>query len=201
MNDQHNLSLYRRYAPVYDRLFGAVLASARRHALDRLAVQPSERLLIPGVGTGLDLPSLPAGVRVVAGDLSPSMLAQARLKPCAASVTFQVMDAQALALATHSCDAALLNLILSVVPDGRRAFTEAWRVVRPGGRLVIFDKFLPEGEALSLARRGLGRLVAALGTDPNRRLSTILAEQARAVRLNEPSLLGGQYRIVVLGKA
>ncbi|MCW5854369.1 MAG: methyltransferase domain-containing protein [Anaerolineae bacterium] len=200
MNNDYNLRLYRLYAPVYDRLFGPVLASARRHALRRLNPHPGERLLMPGVGTGLDLPYLPAGVHVVAGDLSQAMLAQARLKPCAASVAFQVMDAQNLGLASPICDAVLLNLILSVVPDGRRAFTEAWRVVRPGGRLVIFDKFLPEGEALSPARQRLGHLIAALGTDPNRRLSDILADQATAVRLNEPSLLRGQYRIVLLEK-
>lgn len=200
MNNDDNLRLYRLYAPIYDALFGPLLASARRRALRHLDPQPGERLLLPGVGTGLDLPDLPAGVRVVAGDLSQAMLAQARLKPCAASVAFQLLDAHSLGLASHTCDAALLNLILSVVPDGRRAFTEAWRVVRPGGRLVIFDKFLPEGDALSPARQSIGRLIAALGTDPNRRLSDILGEQAAAIRLNEPSLLRGQYRIVRLEK-
>jgi phosphatidylethanolamine/phosphatidyl-N-methylethanolamine N-methyltransferase len=100
-----------------------------------------------------------------------------------------------------SFDAVLLSLILSVVPDGAAAFREAWRVLRPGGRAVVFDKFLPESGQLSLLRRAIGVVVRAIGTDPNRRLSQIISgAPGLVVEQNEPSLLRGQYRIVLLRK-
>lgn len=198
-----NQSIYRWYAPVYDAIFGAVLQRARRRALALLDPQPGERLLIPGVGTGLDLPMLPAGVQVTAGDISPEMLRQAESKAraCRATIELCRMDAQALDYPDGSFDAALLCLLASVAPDGRLVCREAWRVLRPGGRMLIFDKFLPEGSAPSPLRRAIGRVVSWLGTDPNRRLSELTADlPPEAVEVNEASLLGGQYRTVRLRK-
>ena len=75
------------------------------------------------------------------------------------------------------------------------------RVLRPGGRAVIFDTFLPEGAALSYIRRAIGSIIRSLSTDPNRRLGDVLvAEGMRLIVHNQPSLLGGQYRIVLLRK-
>lgn len=200
MNLHNNLRIYRYWAGVYDTLFGPLSASARRRAIAALNLQPGERLLLPGVGTGLDLPNLSPGVTAVAGDFSPAMLAQAARKAQPHHGLHQ-QDAQQLPLPNSCCDAALLSLIVSVAPDGAAVCTEAWRVLKPGGRLVIFDKFLPEGASLTAPRRLLGEVIAHLGTDVNRRLSDILPDTPDlAVERNEPSLLRGQYRIVCLRK-
>lgn len=200
-NNQHNRRIYRLYAPIYDVAMRPLFASARRRAVELLALTPGERVLLPGVGTGLDLGALPADVQVVAADLSPAMLQKARATGSGSHVSFQVMDATALALREHGFDAVLLSLILSVVPDGLAAFREAWRVLRPGGRVVILDKFLPEGHRLSPIRREFGALITWLGTDPNRRLvDLLLPEAASGIDVDEPVLLGGQYRIVRIRK-
>jgi phosphatidylethanolamine/phosphatidyl-N-methylethanolamine N-methyltransferase len=129
------------------------------------------------------------------------MLRQARAKAAGDNVAFAIMDAQAFGFPDASFDAVLLNLIVSVVPDGAAAFRAAWRVLRPGGRAVIFDKFLPEGAALSPVRRAAGSIIRRLGTDPNRRLRDVLeSDGMRLIEHNQPSLLGGQYRIVLLRK-
>lgn len=201
MNNERNLWIYRLWSPVYDLVFGPVFHQSRHRAIELLELQPGERLLISGIGTGLDLPYLPSGVSVVGADLSSEMLAKARLKVKDHTISLLKMDGQALGFDEASFEAALLNLILSVAPDGAAAFKETWRVLRPGGRLVIFDKFLPDESRLTPSRRWVGRLVRALGTDPNRRLSEMIrGTPGVTVELDEPSLLQGQYRLLRLRK-
>ena len=201
MNNEHNRRIYRFYAPLYDLFFKAASDRPRRRAIQMLHLQPGERLLIPGIGTGLDLLYLPANVSVTDVDFSPAMLEQARAKVNGRDATLLEMDAQHLDLADASFDAVLCTLSLSVIPDCRAAFGEAWRVLRPGGRFVIFDKFLPESDELTWRRRALGRVVSALGTDPNRRLSDIIVGvPGLVVQQNEPSLFRGQYRLLRIEK-
>lgn len=66
---------------------------------------------------------------------------------------------------------------------------------------MIFDKFVPESSAISPVRRVLGAGIAQLGTDPNHRLSDMHPSYAvQLIERDEPSLLRGQYRIVLLQK-
>lgn len=201
MDNKPGLRIYRLWAPIYDAVFARVFSQARCRAIELLDLRPGERLLIPGIGTGLDLPYLPTGVSVAGTDISSEMLIKARSKTNDHETTLLKMDAQVLGFADHSFDAVLFNLILTVVPDGAIAFSEAWRVLKHGGRAVIFDKFLPENSSLTPGRRWLGHLISLLGTDPNRRLSQIIGGvSSLIVKHNEPSLLRGQYRLLLLQK-
>jgi phosphatidylethanolamine/phosphatidyl-N-methylethanolamine N-methyltransferase len=201
MDNDNNLHIYRAWAPVYDLVMGPFSGRARAQAIKLLDLRSGERLLIPGVGTGMDLPLIPPSVSVVGIDISPEMLAKARLKVSRNHVALMEMDAQTLDFADGSFDAVLFNLILSVVPDGAAAFRAAWRTLRPGGRAVIFDKFLPENSELTSSRRLAGRIVSALGTDPNRRLSDIIGRvPGLTIERDQASLLGGLYRILRLYK-
>ena len=180
---------------------GPFAGKARRHAIELLNLRVGESVLLSGVGTGLDLPYLQAGVRATGIDLSPAMLRKAQDKANRRDISLLEMNAQALDFPDDSFDAVVLNLILSVVPDGTAAFHEAWRVLRPGGRAVIFDKFASEDGRISALRRGVGKLISLFGTDPNRRLSEIMGSPSDlTIECNEPSLLRGQYRIVLLRK-
>jgi len=201
MSDQPNLSIYHWFAPFYDVLCGRGSATARRRAIKLLNVQSGERIIVPGVGTGLDLPLLPPSAIVTATDITSAMLEKARAKVDGRDVNLMLMDAQAVQFPDGAFDAAILNLILSVAPDGAAAFREAWRVVRVGGRAVIFDKFLAEQNHLSQRRRIIGRIISTFGTDPNRRLSDIIGNTTNViVERDEPSLLREQYRIILLRK-
>jgi ubiquinone/menaquinone biosynthesis C-methylase UbiE len=201
MNDGRNQTIYKLWAPLYDKVMGPFAGKARQRAIELLKLKPGESVLLSGVGTGLDLPHIRADVKTVGIDLSPAMLRKAQEKVAGQNVTLRDMNAQALDFHENSFDAVILNLILSVVPDGAAAFREAWRVLRPGGRAVIFDKFASEEGQISARRRGLGKIIALFGTDPNRRLSEIIGHAADlTIEHNESSLLHGQYRIVLLAK-
>ncbi|MBI3175351.1 MAG: class I SAM-dependent methyltransferase [Chloroflexi bacterium] len=202
ITNAHNLIAYRRWAPIYDATVNHLFAPGRRRALEVLSLQAGENVLIVGVGTGADLPYLPSGAKATGVDLSPDMLAKARLKLdlCPASVTLIEADAQELLAPENSFDAAILNLILSVVPDGRACLRSALRAVKPGGQLVVFDKFQAENEKITPMRRFMNSFSTRLGTDITRRFSDILVGCPCKVVYDEPSLLGGMYRIILLQK-
>ena len=93
------------------------------------------------VGTGLNLPFYPPGVRLTGVDLSPAMLAQARERAAdlGREVELREADAQALPVPDASFDTVVCTLSLRTVPDERAAIGEMWRVLRPGGRLLLLD--------------------------------------------------------------
>ena len=75
------------------------------------------------------------------------------------------------------------------------------RAVRPGGRVVVFDKFAPDARPTSLRRRAVNLVTTLIGTEIDRRLSDVLAGAPCDVVSNDPSILGGQYRIVLLRRS
>jgi phosphatidylethanolamine/phosphatidyl-N-methylethanolamine N-methyltransferase len=125
ISEEHVIRAYRRYAPVYDSLYGAVLEPGRR-ALSRAvaSLQPGSILEI-GVGTGLMLASYPAGAKLVGIDISDEMLrkAQQRLSKL------------------NGRDCVTLPYVLSVTPDPDRLIAEARRVCRKDGTIFILNHF------------------------------------------------------------
>ena len=200
MTNRWNRFIYRLWAPIYDATLGRFYAAGRQRTVATLSARAGQRVLLPGVGTGADLPLLPEGTCAVGVDLSPAMLsrAHARLPLPGRTVVLICGDVQALPLGDGTCDAGLLNLIVSVAPDGAACVREAARVVRPGGPIVIFDKFLPDSAALGIGRLLLNVLARRVGTDINRRLSDLLAGSGCAIVDDRPSMFRGTYRTVVV---
>src|SRR5208283_1740288 len=109
---------YTLWAPAYD-FFAWIFHRRRTRAIQLLALQPQERVLIVGAGTGLDLPLLPSGLLVTAVDLTPAMISRLtrRAAKLGLPIDARVMDAHELEFADSSFDAVILHLILAVVPD------------------------------------------------------------------------------------
>ena len=203
LTNRWNRFVYRLWSPIYDGLFDRFFAApGRRRAMQLLALRPGERVLLVGVGTGADLPLLPAGVCAVGLDLSPDMLAraQAKLPLVGRDVTLVQGDAQALPPGMEGFDAAVLHLVLSVVPDGTACLQETLRALRPGGRAVIFDKFAPDGGRLTLGRRLVNLVTTLAGTDITRRFGDMAAQSDCVKVHDEPSLLRGAYRVILIQK-
>lgn len=195
---------YSFWAPVYDRIAtaGPGLATARQRSIARLGLTPGQRLLISGAGTGLDLPYIPAGVDITAVDVTPAMLGQlqARARESGVPVAARVMDARSLDFADESFDGVVMHLILAVMPQPERGLAEAARVLKRGGRVAVFDKFLRDDERPTMRRRLLNIVAKPLFSDMNRRLAPIVAGTNLEIEHDEPVAFGGVYRIATLVK-
>ncbi len=190
---------YSLYAPIYARV--RFFTRQRRRSLLLLAPRPGERVLLVGAGPARELDWIPPGVRVLVTDIAPGMIARARRR-ARDGVEFAVMDGASLEVADGSFDAVVLHLVLAVMPDPVRCLRECERVLRPGGRTTILDKFLAEGARPGILRRAVNAVSVAVATDFNRRLGEILrdARTSLVVTHDEPAAYGGFFRIVLLSK-
>lgn len=190
---------YTLAAPFYDALLTAATRGARKRSLAPLAGAEPRRVLLMGVGTGLDLPHLPPQHRYVGLDLTGAMLARARRR--AAGLQFAALrgDVQRLPFHDDSFDVAVLHLILAVVPTPALCLAEAARVLRPGGQLLVFDKFLKPGEG------GWKRLLNPLTRHVATRLDVVFEDVLAAVgtldvTADEAALAAGWFRLIRLRK-
>ena len=191
---------YRLLAPVYDLAVRGALARARARSLARLQRRARGEVLVAGIGTGLDLPLLPPAHRYVGVDLTRAMLARAVARRGPLEVCFVEGDVQALPFADAGFDMAVLHLILAVVPRPERCLAEIARILRPGGRVLLFDKFLRPGERAWL-RRALNPVARRIATRTDVVFEDVLAEvPGLAVIADEPALIGGWFRLIELEK-
>jgi arsenite methyltransferase len=120
--------------------------AARRRRLVRaaLAAAPGERVLDAGCGPGFYCAEIAAEVgptgSVVGTDASPAMLSLAERRCAAlANVELRAGDALALPVEDASADAAICVQVLEYVADVDAALAELRRVLRPGGRVLVWD--------------------------------------------------------------
>jgi phosphatidylethanolamine/phosphatidyl-N-methylethanolamine N-methyltransferase len=194
---------YTIWAPFYDPFVAAVGFDApRRRSIDHLRLEAGHRVLIVGAGTGQDLAHLPPGVEITAIDVTPAMLSRLRRRAfhLGLSVTAQVMDARRLEFEDSRFDAIILHLILAVMPEPERGLAEAIRVLKPGGRIAVFDKFLGDEQKASVPRRLLNLVMKPLCTDMNRKFGPLIRPTGLEVERDEPAAFGGMYRLIALRK-
>jgi SAM-dependent methyltransferase len=116
------------------------------YAHDRAALQPGETVLDLGCGAGLDALIAarevgPAG-RVLGVDYSAPMVALARDNARAAGVAnlrVEHASIEELPCVAESVDVVQANGVFNLSPEKERAVAEAWRVLRPGGRLIAAE--------------------------------------------------------------
>jgi phosphatidylethanolamine/phosphatidyl-N-methylethanolamine N-methyltransferase len=172
-------NVYDKLAKVYDVTFGPTLHPGRLQAIDRMNIQPDERVLEVGVGTGINLALYPREATITGIDFSSSMLEKARERAArkdAAPVRLLQMDAADLKFADDAFDIVYAPYLISVVPDPVKVAREMRRVCRPGGRIIFLNHFLSPNALLSRIERLISPATIHIGFKSDLDLPAFLAQ-------------------------
>ncbi|MBM3777662.1 MAG: methyltransferase domain-containing protein [Acidimicrobiia bacterium] len=186
--------VYGKLSKVYDIVFGPTLHPGRLSALEHMRIQPGDRILEVGVGTGINASLYPRHCHVTGIDLSRSMLDKARERVAREGlqhVRLMEMDASSLTFADETFDIVYAPYLVSVVPDPVQVAREMRRVCRKGGRIVILNHFRSPNPVLSRAERAISPLTVHIGFKSDLDLPGFLAQaDLQPVSIEKVNVLG-----------
>ena len=200
---------YTLLAPIYDLFVDRATRSLRKASLENFDASLSDnpeknredyKVLLCGIGSGLDIPHLPEGPEYVGIDITPSMLRQAHQRIETHKMRLDVGDVMDLPYDDESFDYVIMHLILAVVPDSQRALLEVERILKPGGKVFIADKFLRPGQ-LAPIRRLISPAIGQIATQTNVVFEDVISQCEKLETISDvPALGNGWFRRIVLQK-
>lgn len=136
----------------------------------RLFAKIRGRALLVAVGTGNDFKYLPPDCHLIAIDISPQMIGRARAKARRDDVPVRLVltDAQRLAFADHTFDTVLTVCTFCSIPNPVEGLQELYRVLKPGGRLLMFEHVRSKIGPFALFLDFMTFLTRKFGPDLNR---------------------------------
>ena len=195
---------YARWAPVYDKTFGAVTNVGRRRAVEFMNGLEGSVLEV-GVGTGLSLPHYNSSLEVTGIDFSTDMLAKAEAKVAQLNlsqvVVLRQMDARMLDFPDSSFDTVAAMHVLSVVPEPEKVMAEIARVLKPGGRVVITNHFVHKHGLLAVLERISAPFANVIGWHSDFELETVLQEPSLEIEEQRTLPPLGMMTFLVLRKS
>ena len=155
---------YDRIASMYDAMEWLMEFKARRWRRDLWTRVGTGPVLELGIGTGKSIAFYPSDREVVAIDISERMLARAkdRAYHLNARVHLDLGDAQHLPYPDHGFDTVVATFLFCSVPDPRLGLSEALRVLKPGGHLLLVEHVLSKRPAMARLMRWLAPIPFSL---------------------------------------
>jgi len=194
---------YARWAPIYDKTFGAITNAGRRRAVAYINKGHGSVLEV-GVGTGLALRAYAPHLGVTGIDFSHDMLAKAQAKVTKEGLThvkeLRQMDARELDFPDASFDTVAAMHIVSVVPEPERVVAEMARVCKPGGQIVITNHFAREKGFLAMMERITAPFANLIGWHSDFEMGRVLGEDSLELVEQRPLPPVGMMTFLVLEK-
>ena len=191
---------YRRYAGMYDVVFGAPMNPGRKLAVATANRRPRQRVLEVGVGTGLALPLYRRDINVVGIDVSPEMLERARERVAEKGLrnveALLEMDAEDLSFPDASFDTVIAMYVASVVPHPERLMQQMRRVCKPDGDILIVNHFTSQGGPLRAVEFLINPLSKTLGWRPEFDLRPLLDAAGIDVKTIRPAHPMGMFKVI-----
>jgi ubiquinone/menaquinone biosynthesis C-methylase UbiE len=163
---------YDRLAPWFDSLEGFLEGLYFRKLRKKLWAQANgSHILEVGVGTGKNFGFYPADAQITAIDFSPKMLAQAQRKRDRQqlAVDLTLMDAESIYYADNSFDTVVASFVFCSVPHPRKALKELYRVLKPGGQLLLLEHVVSSNNVMAAIMNFVNPLfVRMFGANINR---------------------------------
>jgi len=196
---------YTCLAPIYNIVVKRATQPMREYSIAKLGETHNTNILIGGIGTGLDIPLLPANANYVGLDMNAAMLKRAkRITPAQLKIDLQLGSIMKMpyvnATSETGFDKIILHLIVSVAGDPFKVLQESLRVLKPGGSINILDKFLRPGQKAPL-RRGLNPIMRRIATRTDVIIEDVLTQlPTLTVTEDTPLLANGWFRFIQLTK-
>ena len=160
-----------KVAPNFDLMAGGGGEVRWRPYKEALYANMRGKILFLALGTGLDIAAFPPGQDITAIDISPNMLqlAQPRIDAYPGSLRAEVMDVHDMPFAPESFDQVFTSCTFCSVPDPVRGLEALHRVLKPGGRLFMFEHtgsaFYPFRQMMNLMSSLTERIGPAMNRD------------------------------------
>ncbi|MDM8559335.1 class I SAM-dependent methyltransferase [Candidatus Parabeggiatoa sp. HSG14] len=189
---------YTLLSPLYDSVVALPTRIARQRSLAQLGDVQGMKILLCGIGTGLDIPYLPKGANYTGIDFTYAMLKRAKQPITTQDVNLHQGNVMQLPYPDHCFDVVIMHLILAVVPDSQKALDEATRVLAPNGKILILDKFLKPKQR-AFVRRLLSPLISKIATRTDVVFED-LSHPTLTVVSNTAALANGWFRQILMKK-
>lgn len=199
MDTQGVRDAYRRYAKHYDLCFGAIFHPGRKLAIEQMGMQPGDRVLEVGVGTGLSIPEYPQGVHVTGIDVSSEMIgiAQERVDRLQLpNVSLMEMDAENMDFSDSQFDHVVAMYVLSVAPSPGSVVDEMRRVCAQHGDLFIVNHFRHTNPIISGVEKMLAPLSKLVGFRPDFAMGEFVDQTDLEVLESHPVNLFGYWTLL-----
>jgi phosphatidylethanolamine/phosphatidyl-N-methylethanolamine N-methyltransferase len=179
---------YRRYAAVYDAVFGPVLQPGRKAVVQALKLRAGEHVLEVGVGTGLSLPLYPRDVKITGIDVSREMLEKARQRVARRRIAnveaLLEMDAERMTFAAASFDKVVAMYVLPVVENPVRLLEELHRVCKPDGEIFLVNHVRSDNRFIAAFENGLARFSDKIGFRPDFQLRDMVSDENQITQVS-----------------
>ena len=171
----------------------------------QLLAEVSGDVLEVGFGTGLNLPHYPKGVSsltTVEPNQGMGAIAQKRIEASPIKVTTTLLNGEDLALLDESFDNIVCTWTLCSIPNVKKALSEAYRVLKPGGKFFFIEHGLSSEQSIQTWQNRITPIqrIVADGCHLNRKIDELVSEVFDQVTVEEfyaddlPKIMGYFYR-------